>query len=165
MKDQKLIIIRGNSGSGKSVVAERLREIFEGKVAIVGLDTLRRTVLMETDSLENTDIIGLLEQTVTYCLDKGYLVIVEGILSKPKYGDTLIKLMDSAPCKSHVFYIDISIEETLRRHKTKPIASEVTEEKLRSWYQPKNYLDVPNEIIINETSTLEEIVKLIQESV
>ena len=73
--------------------------------------------------------------------------------------------MDSAPCKSHVFYIEISIEETLRRHKTKPIASEVTEEKLRSWYQPKNYLDVPNEIIINETSTLEEIVKLIQESV
>jgi dephospho-CoA kinase len=53
MEKQKLIIIRGNSGSGKSVVAERLRKLLGGKVAIVGLDTLRRTILMETDSLEN----------------------------------------------------------------------------------------------------------------
>ena len=165
MKGQKLIIIRGNSGSGKSAVVEKLRETFDGKVAVIGQDTLRRTILMETDSLENTDIIGLLEQTVIYCLDKGYTVIVEGILSKPKYRDTLIKLMESAPCKSSVFYIDVSIEETLRRHKTKPIATEITEEKLQSWYQPKNYLGVPNEIIIDETSTLEETVKLILASV
>jgi len=165
MKEQKLIIIRGNSGSGKSAVAERLREVLGGKVAIVGLDTLRRTILKEPDHLENTDIIGLLEQTVTYSLNKGYTVIIEGILSKPKYRDILVKLMEVTSCKSSVFYIDVSIEETIQRHKTKPIADEVTDEQLRSWYQPKNYLDVPGEVIIDETSTLEETVSLIQESV
>lgn len=161
MEKQKLIIIRGNSGSGKSAVAERLREEIDGKVAIVGLDTLRRTILKEPDQLENTDVIGLIEQTVTYSLEKGYTVIVEGILSKPKYKEVLMKLVGSAKYDSYIYYIDVSLEETLKRHKTKPIADEVTDEQLTSWYQPKNYLDVPSEVIIDETSTLEETVALI----
>lgn len=103
MTNQKLIVIRGNSGSGKSAVAERLREEIDGKVAIVGLDTLRRTILKEPDQLENTDIIGLIEQTATYCLNKGYTVIIEGILSKPKYKEVLIKLVDTASCVSYIY--------------------------------------------------------------
>lgn len=165
MNKQKLIIIRGNSGSGKSAVAERLREELDDKVAIVGLDTLRRTILKEPDKLENTDIIGLIEQTVTYSLSKGYTVILEGILSKPKYKDMLMKLVDNADCDSHIYYIDVSLEETLKRHKTKPIANEVTDEQLTSWYQPKNYLDVPREIIIDESSSLNETVNLIKSAV
>jgi len=165
MKGQKLIIIRGNSGSGKSIVAERLREVLGGKVAVVGLDTLRRTILEEPDQLENTYIIGLIEQTVTYSLNHGYTVILEGILSKPKYRDLLVGLMETTTCTSSVFYLDVSLEETLRRHKTKPIANAVTEEQLRLWYQPKNYLDVPDEIIIDEKSTLEETVDLIRKLV
>ena len=162
MENQKLIIIRGNSGSGKSAVAERLREVLGGKVAVVGLDTLRRTILMERDSLENTDIIGLLEQTVTYCLDKGYIVIVEGILSKPKYKDVLMRLMGYAKCQTAVFYIDVSLEETVRRHQTKPVAKDFGEEEMKSWYQLKNYLDVPGEMIVDENSSLEKTVTLIQ---
>lgn len=162
---QKLIIIRGNSGSGKSTVAEKLRKQLDGKVALIGQDNLRRTILGETDSLEKTDIIGLLDQTVTYCLEKGYSVILEGILSRPKYKDMLVKLMDTAPCDTHVFYIDVSIEESLQRHKTKPIAVEVSEEMLRSWYQPKNYLDVGGEVIIGQESNLEEIVGIIEDSI
>ena len=72
--------------------------------------------------------------------------------------------MESTSCKSSVFYTDVSIEETIERHKTKPIATEVTAERLRSWYQPKNYLDVPGEVIIDETFTLEETVNLILKS-
>lgn len=165
MKNQKLIIIRGNSGSGKSAVAERLRGELGGKVAVAGLDTLRRTILKEPDQLENTDIIGLIEQTVVYSLGKGYTVIVEGILSKPKYKEVLMKLVASADCESHIYYIDVSLKETLKRHKTKPIADEVTDEQLTSWYQPKNYLDVPGEIVIDESSTLEETVNLIKSAV
>lgn len=162
MNNQKLIIIRGNSGSGKSAVAERLREVLTGKVAVVGLDTLRRTILMEEDSLENTDIIGLLEQTVTYCLEKGYTVVLEGILSKPKYKEVLVRLMEKAGCNVGVFYIDVSLEETVRRHKNKAVADEFGEEEMKSWYQPKNYLDIPGEVIIPEDSSLEETVALIQ---
>ena len=165
MQTKKLIIIRGNSASGKSAVAEQLRKELGGKVAVVGLDTLRRTILREPDELENTDVIGLLDQTVRYSLDHGYVVIVEGILSKPKYRDILMELMNAPDCNSAVFYIDVSIEETIERHKTKPIASEVTDEQLRSWYQPKNYLDVPGEVIIDETYTLEQTVDVIKKAI
>lgn len=165
MKEQKLIIIRGNSGSGKSKVAELLREKIKGKVAIVGQDTLRRTILKEPDKLENTDVIGLIEQTVIYCLNKEYTVILEDILSKPKYRDLIIKLINTAERKSAVFYIDVSLEETIRRHKTKPVANDFGEKELRSWYQPKNYLNIPGEIIIDEKSTLEETVSLILKTV
>ena len=165
MLNQKLIIIRGNSASGKSTVAEQLRETLDGKVAIVGLDTLRRTILMETDSLENTDTIGLIEQTAKYCLDKGYTIIIEGILSKPKYRDILLRLMETADCETSVFYIDVSIEESIIRHRTKLVATEYGEDKLKLWYQPKNYLDVPGEVIIDESSTLEDTVALIKATV
>jgi predicted kinase len=126
---------------------------------------LRRTLLREPDQLENTDVIGLIEQTVIYSLEKGYSVILEGILSKSKYKELLMKLVESANCDSHIYYIDVSLEETLKRHKTKPIADEVTDEQLTSWYQPKNYLAVPGEIIIDESSTLDETVKLIKSAV
>lgn len=162
MDNQKLIIIRGNSASGKSAVAERLREEIDGKVAVVGLDTLRRTILKEPDQLENHDVIGLIEQTSKYCLDHGYTVIIEGILSKPKYLDLLMQLMESSDCPSFVFYIDVSLEETLKRHKTKPIADDVTDEQLTSWYQPKNYLDVPGEVILGEELSLDDLVNEIQ---
>ena len=165
METKKLIIIRGNSASGKSAVAEQLRIELGGKVAVVGLDTLRRTILREPDELGNTDIIGLLDQTVRYSLEHGYTVIVEGILSKPKYRDLLMELMNIPDCDSAVFYIDVSIEETIKRHKTKPIADEVTDEQLRSWYQPKNYLDVPDEVIIGDASSLEDTVRSIREAV
>lgn len=165
MNFKNLIIIRGNSGSGKSTVAERLRKELGGKVAIVGLDTLRRTILMEQDHQGNTDIIGLIEQTAVYCLDKDYTVIIEGILSKPKYKEILMKLVDNAECSSYIYYIDVSLEETLKRHKTKPIADEVTDEQFMSWYQPKNYLDVPGEIIIDESSSLDDTVKLIRNDI
>jgi predicted kinase len=161
MHKQRLIVIRGNSGSGKSKVAECVREKIDWKVAIIGQDTLRRSILKEPDKFENTDVIGLIEQTVTYCLDKGYIVILEGILTKLKYKELIVRLFEKAQCKTSAYYIDVSLEETIKRHATKPTANEFGERELRDWYQPEDYLDIPQEIIINEKTTLEESVLLI----
>lgn len=164
MQEQRFIVIRGNSGSGKSKIAETLRERMDGKIAIVGLDTLRRMILKEPDELNNTDIIGLIDQTVTYCLNKNYTVILEGILSKPKYKELIIRSLAAAQCKTSVYYIDVSIEESIRRHETKSNAHEFGEKELRNWYQPQNSLDIPEEVIVDEKSTLEETVALILRS-
>jgi len=160
--NQQLIIIRGNSGSGKSVVAKRVREGLVGKVAVIGQDELRRGILMEEDSLESTDILGLLRQTSEYCFDNGYTVIIEGILGTQKYKDVLEEILAYAWQETHIFYLDVSLEETLRRHATKLIASDFGEDKLREWYKPKHLLKIEGEIVIPEHSSLEESVAFIQ---
>lgn len=157
----KLIIIRGNSGSGKSTIAEHVRKKLNGKVALIGQDNLRRTILQEEDSIDKKDILGLLEQTVVYCMNQGYDVIVEGILSKPKYGDVLNRLMNQKNVTSFVFYIDVSFKETLKKHLIKENSHEFGEKEMRDWYQEKNYLGVKSEIIIEEESSLEETVEYV----
>lgn len=114
----QLVIIRGNSGSGKSRVAGVIREQLPGKVALIEQDYFRRTVLKEKDKADNTDIINLLEQTTRFAIKCGYIVILEGILSSEKYGKMLRQLANDFV--SEVFYLEVSFEETLLRHQSKP---------------------------------------------
>ena len=51
---------------------------------------------------------------------------------------------------AYVFYMDVSFEETLRRHNTKPKRHEYGEEKMKEWWLEKDYLSLPNEYIIPE---------------
>jgi hypothetical protein len=73
----RLVILRGNSASGKSTIAKLLRERLGRGVAWVEQDYLRRTVLREHDrpGLPN---LGLIDVTTRYALDAGYHVILEG---------------------------------------------------------------------------------------
>lgn len=78
----KLIVIRGNSGSGKGTIAKKVREGSKRKIAIVEQDYLRRFILKEKeDSKVLPNIIGLIEQTVIFSLMHGYDVILDGILT------------------------------------------------------------------------------------
>jgi 2-phosphoglycerate kinase len=57
----RLIVIRGNSGSGKSAVAAEIRRRYGRGLALVGQDNLRRHVLREHDVAggANIDLIDL----------------------------------------------------------------------------------------------------------
>ncbi len=154
----KLIIIRGNSGSGKSTIAEKIREnLTEKKVALVGQDNLRRHVMGEIGK-GGDDNVELIEITVRFALEKGYVVVLEGILNTKYYGEMIKRLWTINPKQTHIYYLDISIEETLERHKTKPNCNEFGEEEMREWYRDKDLLGFEGEISINEESSLEESV-------
>jgi adenylate kinase family enzyme len=159
--DSKLIILRGNSGSGKSTIAKRLREGSSRKIAIVEQDYLRKFVLKEKET-ESTDNIGLIEQTVEYALSHHYDVILEGILYFPRYGDMLKRLVSKCP-NHYVFYFDISFDETLRRHVTKPNAHEFGEKEMREWYTPNQTTGFKGEQIILEASSEADTIAFIQE--
>ena len=75
----RLIVIRGNSASGKSAVAAEIRRRHGRGLAIVGQDTLRRQVLRERDVPGGANI-DLIDLTARFALDRGFHVIVEGIL-------------------------------------------------------------------------------------
>lgn len=151
----KLIIIRGNSGSGKSSIARELRLKMGYATALIEQDYIRRTLLREKDR-PNQPNIKLIDLTVRFALDQGYHVILEGILPKKHYGDMLLKLLADHMSEAHLYYLDVSLEETLRRHKTKPNAHEFGEAEMRQWYLPSDTLGYEEERIISEVSSFEQ---------
>ncbi len=157
----KLIVLRGNSGSGKSTLARELRENSdkENKIALVEQDYLRRIVLKEKEK-SGGDNIRLIKEVVKFSLFHGYDVILEGILYSPRYGSMIKNLLKMTP-NHFVYYFDVSLEETLRRHKTKPDSHEFGEKEIRSWYRKNDLLRVEGEKIIRETSSLQTTIRKI----
>ena len=64
----RLIILRGNSGAGKSTVAMALRDAYGRGLAWVSQDLIRRIMLKERDRPGAVNI-GLIDQIARYCLD------------------------------------------------------------------------------------------------
>ncbi len=157
----KLIILRGNSGSGKSSVAKQLREVSSRKIAYVEQDNIRRTILKEKETDDGANI-ALIAQIVEFALAREYDVILEGILSFRRYGGMLTKLLGQCP-EHYVYYFDVSLEETLRRHATKPphIRSGFGEKEMTEWYRHRDLTSFEGEKIILEEYSLEQTVKFI----
>jgi hypothetical protein len=153
----RLVVLRGNSASGKSSVAAGIRETFGRGLALVGQDNLRRTVLRERDRPGAANI-GLIDLTARYALDAGYHVVVEGILYADRYGDMLARLRADHRGPTRGYYLDVPFGETLARHAGKPIADEVGETQLRDWYRPRDLLPGGVETVIGADSTLRETV-------
>ncbi|MFC7987351.1 AAA family ATPase [Streptomyces sp. NPDC057336] len=152
-EETRLVVVRGNSASGKSSVAAGVRGRFGRGLALVGQDNLRRTVLRERDRPAAANI-GLIELTARYALDAGYHVVVEGILYAGHYGGMLARLRADHRGPTHGYYLDVPLDETLARHATKPIAHEVDEGRLREWYRPRDLLRGGVETVIGADSTL-----------
>jgi len=156
----RLIVVRGNSGSGKSSVATALRTAFGRGIAVVGQDNIRRTILRDRDR-PGTANIGLIGQVARYSLEHGFHVVVEGILDASRYGPMLAELSAAHCGPSHFYYLDVSLDETIRRHATRPQAAEFGPADMRDWYLRLDLLPCARERVIGEASTLRQTVDLI----
>ncbi|WP_406452785.1 AAA family ATPase [Streptomyces sp. NBC_00876] len=151
--ETRLVLLRGNSASGKSSVAAAVRQRFGRGLALVGQDNLRRIVLREHDRPGGANI-GLIDTVARYALDAGYHVVVEGILYAEHYAPMLQRLREEHRGPTHCYYLDIPFRETLRRHATKPQADEYGEAELSAWYRPLDLLPGGVESVIGAGSTL-----------
>jgi hypothetical protein len=155
----RLVVLRGNSASGKSAVAAGIRlRCLPHRVSIVGQDYLRRTVLKERDVAGGANI-GLIDMVARYCLDQGLDTIVEGILYSSHYGGMLAALIADHTGATSCFYFDIPFPETLRRHAFKDQASEYGEKEMASWYRERDFLPGGCEGIITADMSLDGIVE------
>jgi predicted ABC-type ATPase len=148
----RLVVLRGNSGSGKTTTARALREHLGRGTAWVEQDHLRRILLWEKD-LPGAANIGLIETTVRYSLDHGYDVVLEGILDAGRYGDMLRRLTADHLGVTRHYYFDIPFEETVVRHGTRGM-QQVTAEMMREWYRERDLLPGVDQTVIGMDSTL-----------
>jgi len=158
--ESQLIIIRGNSGSGKTTIAKSLQNHFGHGTLLVSQDTVRREMLKVHDRDGNL-AIDLIRQIAEYGKDKCQFVIVEGILNKKRYGDMLKHLIQFFNEKAYVYYFDLSFEETVKRHNLRPKKMEFGEDSLRAWWNPNDYLGVDQEIKLTDEMSQDEVLQLI----
>ncbi|HWD82318.1 MAG TPA: AAA family ATPase [Kribbella sp.] len=154
----RLIVVRGNSGSGKSSVVEAIRAHYGRGVAYIEQDYVRRTVFQELDELDGANI-ELIGQMARHALTRGFHAVIEGILPTVRYGGMLAEL--HREYGGHFYYLDIPFEETVRRHATRDKATAFTADDMATWYRPKDLLDEPRETVIDETSSLDATVQQI----
>ncbi|NLA43250.1 kinase [Candidatus Saccharibacteria bacterium] len=156
-----LIIFRGNSGCGKTTTAKLLQKELGYGTMLVSQDVIRREMLRVSDE-SNNPAIQLIYDLCMYGSRIGYTVILEGILSKKKYGSMLLELLDNFEGEKNIFYFDIPFDETVRRHSNKPNSHEFGEKEMKEWWKDKDYLGIEGECIIDENMTQEQIVHSIK---
>lgn len=149
----RLIVLRGNSGSGKSSIAEGLRSAYGRGIALVEQDHIRRAIFGELDEPDGANIT-MIEQIAGYALDRGFHTVVEGILPTVRYAGMLARLARNHAGRSHFYYLDVSFDETVRRHATRPKATAFGPEEMRSWYRQRDLLTDPEEHVLDESSPL-----------
>lgn len=158
MEDSHLIILRGNSGSGKTTVAKLLFDHFHADAMLVSQDVVRRTMLRVKDVPDNP-AIELIYRLCSYGNQLNKIVILEGILRRDIYGDMLTKLISDFNGLARVYYFDIPFDETLRRHATKPNAHEFGEAEMRQWWRSNDVLGVKEEQIFNAEMSADDMLK------
>lgn len=155
---RKLIILRGNSGSGKSTIAKKLQNRFGANTMLISQDVIRRDVLKVKDG-KNTPALPLMKELLIYGHIHSNIVILEGIMYadwyKPLF-DLSVQLYGS---EIYAYYFDLPFEETLKRHQTKPNCHEVGEEAMRGWWREKDFSDVLNEVSITSERNIDDIVE------
>jgi thymidylate kinase len=161
----KVIVLRGNSGSGKSTVAKELVKTIKRRTAIVEQDYYRVHMFFpHGESIEEVREIML--QDVLYCLERNYDVVWVSIFHKHAINDYLRDFFRNYhPKDNYIFNFQISFEESVKRHQTRPQKNEFKSEDMKEWYKPIEPLDYKFEYLVPEDNSLEETVKYIKKTV
>lgn len=161
---QHLIIIRGNSATGKTTLAASLQRAIGRGTANIGQDHFRRVVLREHDVPDGANI-ELIGATARHCVRIGYHVIIEGILVESHYGPMLRTLVDEHRGPAHVYYLDLPLSESITRHEQRPLFSTVPSAKLRDWYVPDDLLRVSGEQVLDARQSVDKLMTTILDEV
>ena len=155
-----LIVLRGNSGSGKTTVAKALQRRFGRGTLVISQDDVRRNMLWVHDEPGNA-ASPLLTALVEYGHAHSEVTILEGILYADRYQEVFARARQLYGTEIFAYYFDLPFEETLERHQTKPNRGEFGEEAMRRWWREKDYSNILEETPIGREMKREEIVETI----
>lgn len=153
-----IIIIRGNSGSGKTTVAKELCKHLGTDCMLLSQDVIRRDILHTKDG-ENSIAVDLIEKMIMFGKEHSKIIVLEGIL-KSQWYNSLFDTIKNNFYSIYTYYYDIPFEETVKRFQTKTDAN-YTEQDMKRWWNEKDLLQFDNEKIISKDMTVNEVVEMI----
>ncbi len=161
----KLIILRGNSGSGKTSAAKILQQKFGSNTMLLSHDMIRMEVLhvWGKEGLEKS--LPLMIQLLKYGRQHSEITILEGILHSGDYSLLFETAVAEYGQDIFAYYYDLPFEETLLRHSTKPNRDDFGESDMRRWWREKDFLPNISETILTKEISLDEAVDQIYRDV
>lgn len=153
----KLVILRGNSGSGKTTVSKELQKRFGRNTMLISQDMVRLQMLYAKDA----EALPLIIQLLKYGRQNSDITILEGILDSEVYESLFETAVKEYGADIFAFYYDLPFEETLQRHATKPNRAEFGEQDMRRWWKEKDYTDVIPEKTITGDMSISDTVDMI----
>jgi hypothetical protein len=154
-----LVVIRGDTASGKSTTAAALRERIGGNTALVQHDYFRWELLYGgAKEARARDAVPMIDSTARAALTAGYSVILEGIFNLRDWAVVLEELQRDHQGVSRCYQFDVGLDETIRRHQGRPLSALFGEAKIREWYDGWQPLPFTNERRLEATQSTEDIV-------
>lgn len=157
----KLIILRGNSGSGKTTVAKALQEKFGRNTMLLSHDMVRMDILHAKDA----EALPLIVQLLKYGRQNSDITILEGIFPVEVYMPLFETAIQEYGENIFAFYYDLPFEETLRRHAAKPNRADFGEEDMRRWWNEKDFIKIIPEKIITKDLSISDTIDMIYDLV
>ncbi|MFI1060434.1 AAA family ATPase [Streptomyces spororaveus] len=155
IEETRLIFLRGNAGSGKTTVARRVQQLYGHGLAVIEQDMFRDITLRET-GVPGPLTRPLLATAARQVLDSGHHLIVEGLLTTPRWEDVLAALAADHRGRTFGFYFAVPFDETVRRHSTRHKATMFGAAEMREWWREEDRLTCLVEETVDHTSTVEE---------
>lgn len=161
----KLIVLRGNSGSGKTTAAKALQERFGPNTMLISHDMVRMQMLHVWGREGVLRSLPLLVELLRYGKQHSEVTILEGILPAGDYGPLFEAALEAYGPAIFAYYYDLPFEETLARHRTKPNRSDFGEEEMRRWWLGRDLLPMISETLLGPEVGLEDAVETIYRQV
>lgn len=161
----KLIVLRGNSGSGKTTVAKALQEKLGSNTMLISHDMIRMQVLHTRGKEGVKRSLPLMIALMRYGRKNSEFSIVEGILPVVDYLPLFETAVQEYGENIFAYYYDLPFEETLLRHATKPNQAEFGEVEMRRWWQEKDFLPNIRETVFQKDLGFSEAVQQIYDDV
>lgn len=156
----KLIIIRGNSGSGKTSVSKVLQEKFGENTMLISQDMVRREILHTRDGAD-TKALPLMTELLKYGRRNSPVTILEGIMVAEWYMPLFETAIKEFGSEIYAYYYDLPFKETVARHDTRAKRMSFGAEDMRRWWVEKDYMKIIPEKILTKEIGLDEAVEMI----
>lgn len=155
----KLVILRGNSGSGKTATARALQRQLPNSL-LLSQDVIRRQILHAPDTA-GTPAIALMAALIDWGrAQKFSVIILEGILKRSVYTEMLEQLKRQWGPTLYLAYFDLPFDTTLARNQQKH--RPFTAAQLQQWWLGRDRLGWETAEFHEEQTLVEQVAEIRQ---